>query len=142
MQAASILAVTPSQKSHLHSVPSLLVCTTARTQQGGHSFVAAQQPLVPGLEPSAHVAAEERPAAKTSTRSVASKRGDMLRVCSTRAQGPQVRHHLPVQSQTDIMRIPSGGAGDERNACDIASLDALPRKIQVCQIYQITKCQK
>ena len=25
---------------------------------GGHSFVAAQQPLLPGLEPSAHVRAE------------------------------------------------------------------------------------
>ena len=28
------------------------------TKHGGHSFVAAQQPLLPGLEPSAHVRAE------------------------------------------------------------------------------------
>ena len=30
---------------------------------GGHSFVAAQQPLLPGLEPSAHVPAEGAPPA-------------------------------------------------------------------------------
>ena len=40
--------------------------------------MAAQQPLLPGLEPSAHFAAEAQAAAKTSTRSVASERGDML----------------------------------------------------------------
>ena len=34
----------------------------------GHLFVATQQPLLPGLEPSAHVAAEAQAAAKTSTR--------------------------------------------------------------------------
>ena len=42
------------------------VLTTTLCRQGGHSFVAAQQPLLPTLEPSAHVAAEA-PAAKTST---------------------------------------------------------------------------
>tara|TARA_B100000795_G_scaffold6175_1_gene4546 strand:- start:383 stop:556 length:174 start_codon:yes stop_codon:yes gene_type:complete len=31
---------------------------TAVITHGGHSFVAAQQPLLPGLEPSAHVRAE------------------------------------------------------------------------------------
>ena len=73
VQVASNVTVSPAQPLHVHVVvvdgspagPSL---PTAVHTHGGHSFVAAQQPLLPGLEPSAHVAAEAQAAAKTSTR--------------------------------------------------------------------------
>ena len=64
-QAESSVTVSPAQTPHWHWVlaPAEIA---ALIRQGGHSCVAAQQPLLPGLEPSAHVAAEA-PAAKTST---------------------------------------------------------------------------
>ena len=73
VQVASNVTVSPAQPLHVHVVvvdgspagPSL---PTIVHTHGGHSFVAAQQPLLPGLEPSAHVAAEAQAAAKTSTR--------------------------------------------------------------------------
>ena len=70
VQAESIMTVSPAQLLHVHVVVSAVggsaVDETFVTRQGGHSSVAAQQPLLPTLEPSAHVAAEA-PAAKTST---------------------------------------------------------------------------
>ena len=60
------MAVSPAQPLHVHVGPSSPLDETDLAMQGGHSFVAAQQPLLPGLEPSAHVAAEA-PAAKTIT---------------------------------------------------------------------------
>ena len=60
------MAVSPAQPLHVHVGPSSPLDETDSATQGGHSFVAAQQPLLPGLEPSAHVAAEA-PAAKTIT---------------------------------------------------------------------------
>ena len=65
VQAASIVTLSPAQARHVHVV-SLPPKFEATTQHGGHLFVAAQQPLLPGLEPSAHVAAEAKIAAKTS----------------------------------------------------------------------------
>ena len=61
------MAVSPAQPLHVHVGPSSPLDETDLAMQGGHSFVAAQQPLLPGLEPSAHVAAPEAPAAKTIT---------------------------------------------------------------------------
>jgi len=70
VQVGSIVTVSPAQLLHVHVVVSAVggsaVDETFVTRQGGHSSVAAQQPLLPTLEPSAHVAAEA-PAAKTST---------------------------------------------------------------------------
>ena len=64
-QVDSIVAVSPAQPRHVHVVPSA-VDSASEYIQGGHSFVAAQQPLLPTLEPSSHVVAEA-PAAKTKT---------------------------------------------------------------------------
>ena len=66
LQAESIVTVSPAQTWHEHVVPESPEDPAPAERQGGHSCVAAQQPLLPGLEPSAHVAAEA-PAAKTST---------------------------------------------------------------------------
>ena len=72
MQVASNVTVSPAQPVHVHVVDSALgvgdVVATASYMHGGHSSVAAQQPLLPGLEPSAHGPAEAQAAAKTSTR--------------------------------------------------------------------------
>ena len=70
VQVESILTVSPSQLLHVHVVLPAVGGSEKDTpiakRQGGHSSVAAQQPLLPVLEPSAHVAAEA-PAANTST---------------------------------------------------------------------------
>ena len=60
------------QPLHVHVVDEasgvgLLVCFPVNRQHVGHSSVAAQQPLLPGLEPSAHAPAEAQTVAKTST---------------------------------------------------------------------------
>ena len=72
VQVASIVTVSPTQPLHVHSVDSALGVGDEDcfwlTKHLGHSSVAAQQPLVPGLEPSAHGPAEAQAAAKTSTR--------------------------------------------------------------------------
>ena len=72
VQVASNVTVSPAQPVHVHVVDSALgvgdVVATISYMHGGHSSVAAQQPLLPGLEPSAHFAAEAQAAAKTSTR--------------------------------------------------------------------------
>ena len=57
VQVASIVTMSPAQALHVHVI-SPFEFATAVAMHGGHSFVAAQQPLLPGLEPSAHVAAE------------------------------------------------------------------------------------
>ena len=71
-QVASIVTVSPAQPVHVHVVDSALGVGDEddfiATRHGGHSSVAAQQPLLPGLEPSAHGPAEAQAAAKTSTR--------------------------------------------------------------------------
>ena len=67
MQVASIATVSPAQALHVH-VGVADEDDTEVIMHAGHSFVAAQQPLLPGLEPSAHFAAEAQAAAKTSTR--------------------------------------------------------------------------
>ena len=67
-QVASIVTVSPAQPLHLHVVGSEPEDNFSARRHGGHSSVAAQQPLVPGLEPSAHGPAEAQAAAKTSTR--------------------------------------------------------------------------
>jgi len=78
VQVASIVTVSPSQALHVHVVSAAVgladEVATALTMHGGHLFVAAQQPLVPGLEPSAHFAAEAQAAAKTRTRNAATLR--------------------------------------------------------------------
>ena len=70
VQVESIVTVSPSQLLHVHVVlPAVGGSerdTTIEERQGGHASVTAQQPLLPVLEPSAHVAAEA-PAANTST---------------------------------------------------------------------------
>ena len=62
VQVASNVTVSPAQPVHVHVVDSALgvgdVVATISYMHGGHSSVAAQQPLEPGLEPSAHFAAE------------------------------------------------------------------------------------
>ena len=67
VQVASIVTVSPAQPLHVHVVDSALGVADeddfVLTKHGGHSFVAAQQPLLPGLEPSAHVPAEGAPPA-------------------------------------------------------------------------------
>ena len=69
VQVASIVTDSPAQVLHVHVI-SPFEFSTAVTTHGGQSFVAAQQPLLPGLEPSAHAPAEAQAAAKTSTRNV------------------------------------------------------------------------
>ena len=79
VQVASIVTVSPTQPLHVHvdSLPEPLTAL-ARHGGGGHSFVAAQQPLLPGLEPSAHVPAEAQTAAKTSTSAMSLPPPDMV----------------------------------------------------------------
>jgi len=70
VQVASIVTVSPAQPLHVHVFPEASSFEPAY-RHGGHSFVAAQQPSSPGLEPSAHVTAEAQ-TAKTSTRNAVS----------------------------------------------------------------------
>jgi hypothetical protein len=70
VQVASIVTVSPAQPPHVHVFPEGFSFEPAY-RHGGHSFVAAQQPSSPGLEPSAHVTAEAQ-TAKTSTRNAVS----------------------------------------------------------------------
>ena len=70
VQVASIVTVSPGQPLHVHVFPEAS-SFEPMARHGGHSFVAAQQPSLPGLEPSAHVAAEAQ-TAKTSTRNAVS----------------------------------------------------------------------
>ena len=97
VQVASIVTDSPAQVLHVHLI-SPFEFSTAVTTHGGHSFVAAQQPLLPGLEPSAHAPAEAQAAAKTSTRNA-------VRLCAIVCRNLYVNREIDVEELCSRARI-------------------------------------